>query len=292
MFKLKSTGPRFIAAVIASLAILGAVSACGEGASGEGGSGSEDAADERISFIYGLYPPYVQSQSSDKETAPPGLTGEIVSAIVDEMGISATYEQGTLDAAIPGIQAGRYDMYFSGSYDTEERQAAADVIDFLNEGSALLVPAGNPENITQDTMCGHAIAVTSGTSFQTDLLPAKSEGCVSQGEEKIEIVAVPSPPNALTALKSGRADAELAGAVAMKYTAGQSDGKFVLAGEPFNPIKVGFILEKGGPWTKSVQSALQAIIDNGIYADILKKYGVEEFAIECAMLNSDPESCG
>ena len=69
------------------------------------------------------------------------------------------------------------------------------------------------------------------------------------------------------------------------YQVTQSNGKLELTGAPYGAVPFGIALPKGSALTPAGQAAVQKLIDSGAYAEILKKWGVEEFGIPTATVN-------
>ena len=62
--------------------------------------------------------------------------------------------------------------------------------------------------------------------------------------------------------------------------------KIEASGKSFDVAPYGFALPKGSELTKAVQAALQSLMDDGIYKEILTKAGVEDGAINKATINA------
>lgn len=235
------------------------------------------------------YPPYVFSGATADDLQ--GLGVDIVEAVGQELGLEIQWEMTTYPNFIPGVSSGRYDVAVSGVYDTPERQEQVDFVDFVMDGAIVLVNAGNPKNLTAETLCGMRVTAQAGSASATRELPERSETCVNEGKPEIEIMLFPGAPEAALALTSERADAYTTGAASGYFQLSQSDGAMEAAGPAYNQVPVGMLVEKGSDLTSAIQYALQVVIDSGQYDDILAKWNLTESAVECAAVNTDFDAC-
>lgn len=139
-----------------------------------------------------------------------GIDYEIAAAILGKLGVTEINEIPVdWSGLIPGLQAGRWDMLAVGMSITPERaEQVAFTKPIYEYGSALIVPAGNPQSIKGlDHFSGHKIgAILGGTD--ADLI---------QSVAGAELVAYKTHPEMLNDLKAGRIDAALAGETTAAY---------------------------------------------------------------------------
>ena len=65
----------------------------------------------------------------------------------------------------------------------------------------------------------------------------------------------------------------------------KTDGRFKLVGEPFGTAPYGIAIPKGSGLAKPLLHALQAIMRDGAYDEVLKKWGVQVGAIDDPAIN-------
>jgi polar amino acid transport system substrate-binding protein len=304
------TNPRRSTALLSAAAVgLLALTGCGQGsdvrepvapASAQGYEGAiarlraqvpDDVAKDPLVVGYSTYVPFASAPESGDESAPAGLVVDVTSAVADVLGLELRYVRTTQSQKVTGILSGRLDMAIGGSNDTEARRQVLDVYDYLRDGSLLMVPAGNPKDLTPDDLCGTTVGAAAGTTFVSEELPAGSEECEQSGKPPISIQVFPSHSGVYQALLAHRVDATIEGAVVNEYNIRHADGTFSQAGDVFNQQIIGNFLAKGSPLTPLVRGALQIVIENGTYARILRKYGAEELGISCATTNDQKSTC-
>jgi polar amino acid transport system substrate-binding protein len=150
---------------------------------------------------------------------------------------------------------------------------------------AILVQAGNPEGIeTLADMCGKKVALQRGTANE-DLAVAQNEEC----DEPIEILAGDQDSQSLRELQQGRAVAVITDYPVALYnalTAGGGD-TFEVVGEQIDAAPYGIAVPKDNNELRdALQAAVQEIIDNGKYAEVLDKWDAQTGAIDEATVNA------
>lgn len=226
------------------------------------------------------YPP---NEYKDDAGNPVGWGVDLAEAVSAKLGLEPEWEILSFDSIIPRIQEGALDMGSSSFTDTVERQASVDFVDFLNAGSLWAAPAGS--DITPDTACGKTVAVQSGTIQHTDELPERSQECVDAGEEPIEILPFEGQPEVTNAVVNGKADAFSADLPVTGDAVSKLEGQLETVGEMFDAAPYGFATQKGSDMTNAVQAALQSLIDDGTYLEILTAAGIESGAVDEAVIN-------
>ncbi|SOD60805.1 amino acid ABC transporter substrate-binding protein, PAAT family [Streptomyces zhaozhouensis] len=277
----------------------------GSGGSGSGGGGeSGEAAGE----LFDLLPQDIQDAGeikvgSDIAYAPiefidendeiAGIDPDIGAALGEVLGVDFVFENGTFDGLILGLNNGRHDVIMSAMTDTAERQqgvsedaeGGADFVNYFQAGSALLVAADNPEGVESvDDLCGLSVAAQQGTANEA-VIEAAQENC----DEPIEPVINEVDSESITALQNGRADVVVTDypvALYNELTAGGGD-LFTVVGEQIDAAPYGIAVSKENTELRdALQAAVQEIIDNGAYAEVLAEWSAEAGAIEEATVNA------
>ena len=232
------------------------------------------------------YPP-TTFLAEDNQT-PIGLNPDIARLIAKKLDLKLKFEDTKFDTIVPGIDGGRYDFTATTMSKTEERLEVLDMIDYFKAGSSVAVAAGNPLNLSMETLCGKNIAVTAGSTGQLKRLPALSEQtCTSKGQPAINAVTLPNVQEALTQLHSKRIDGILYDTTALGWAAKQQPDSFTLLGR----VNVGSSdvtaigVKKGSPLTPALQAAIQSVLETPEYKKSLETWGLESGAITDAKLN-------
>jgi polar amino acid transport system substrate-binding protein len=236
---------------------------------------------------------YAPIEFYDENDEVAGIDPDIGAALGEVLGVEFTFHNGTFNGLVLGMNNGRHDVVMSAMTDSAERQqgaaedaeGGADFVNYFQAGSAILVPAGNPDGIQSVAdLCGLAVAAQQGTANETVITDAQAE-C----DEPIDAIINPVDSDSLTALQSGRADAVITDypvALYNELNAGGGD-EFEVVGEQIDAAPYGIAVPKDNPDLRdALQAAMQEIIDNGTYAEILAEWSAEAGAIEEATVNA------
>ncbi|UCM90338.1 ABC transporter substrate-binding protein [Streptomyces marincola] len=297
-------------AAIGAFAATGALllSACGDQTDdgGSGGSGEETAAEgsaepggdgtpadllpqairDAGTIRVGsdiAYPP-IEFYDENEEVA--GIDPAIASALGEVLGVDFVFENGTFDGLLVGLSSGRHDVVISAVTDTRERQEGGiDFVNYFQAGSALLVPAGNPDGIESvEDLCGLSVAAQQGTANEAVLLE-QAETC----DEPIDTVINSVDSESITALQSGRADVLITDYPVALYNEAEGGGgdTFEVVGEQIDAAPYGIAVPADQPELRdAIQAALQQIIDDGTYAEVLAEWNAEAGAVDEATVNA------
>ena len=236
------------------------------------------------------YPPFLSVDDSGNLA---GLDYEFAGALGEKLGVTLDMKQQAFESVIPSLQSNKFDIIMMGMNDSAERQKTLNFVDYINAGFTIVVQKGNPENIgTLLDLCGHTVAVQKST-IQGEILRALVTECAAQGKAGVEVQELPAANDAQTALKAGKAQAYVVDAPVAAYTIKTSGGgnDFEGVSDPknpqgFNPVYTGFgTLNENTELTEALRLAMQALIDEGVYADILAKYGMSALAVNESLIN-------
>jgi polar amino acid transport system substrate-binding protein len=236
------------------------------------------------------FPPMEMLDANQKLT---GLDYDLAQAIGGELGVTMQLQTQAFDSIIPSLQSGKHTIVMSGMTDTADRQKTLDFVDYIHAGFSILVLAGNPHKIsTVLDLCGKDVAVQKA-SVQADILRSYNAQCVAKGSTAINIAELPLETDVQTAVRSGKAVADVVDSAVAAYAAQTAgNGKmFQLVRDPANPAGyspsytgIG-VLKKDSALTHALGLALQATIADGSYASILKKYNMSDYGVTAAGLN-------
>jgi polar amino acid transport system substrate-binding protein len=222
-----------------------------------------------------------------------GIDYDLSQAITARLGVKDSFDQTQFDAIIPSMLAGKEDMVMASMFDNAERQKQLDFVDYANDGYGLLVPVANPGNIhTVDDLSGQTIAVQSSTSQVGELKKLNAKFKAADKPE-VTILQFPQDADAVLAVSSGKAQAMMDDQSVAAYNVKTVGGgkTLMLVNDPsvqtsFSNAIVGAGILKTNPQLRdAVQKALQSLIDDGTYKQVLDKYGEGTLAVTSAQLN-------
>jgi polar amino acid transport system substrate-binding protein len=232
--------------------------------------------------------PFPPMAMYDEHNRAIGFDPELGRLLGQKLDIDVSLNKQAFDSVIPSLQAGNNDLIMSGMNDTPERQETLSFVDYTHGGFAILVPAGNPKDVsTQTDLCGMTVSVQKAT-VQGELLRA-----MDCGADPVTVTELPSDLDAQTALRAGKSDAYVADAVVAEYVAATTDDgeAFDVVRDPenpagFDPVYSGIGILKGDTeLVDAIQQALQALIDEGTYQRVLERNNISAYAVESAAVN-------
>jgi polar amino acid transport system substrate-binding protein len=271
---------------LAALVTAAGLGGCGgddEGASASAASGAAPASKTLTVAADATYPPN-EFLAEDGRTIV-GMSADLADALAHEMGVRLKLVNAPFDSILPGLAAGKYDIGFSSFTDTKEREKTVDFVTYYSAGTSFFVRAEDgPQIGTLADLCGHTIAVQKGT-VQADYASKQADRCESGGKPSLKVLVLPDQPAANLALSSGRADVSMADSPVAAYGVKKSDGRFKLVGKPFGTAPYGIAVPKGSDLTKPLLRAVKAIMRDGSYDTVLRKWGVQVGAIDNPTVN-------
>ena len=291
-----------------SLPALGLAGCSASGAGGDDGEGAAasfiaesdhgkfaDALPEDIRskgaiefYVQQPNPPMEFTELEDDELV--GVDPDLTRALADLFGVEANFHRVTeFSELIPAVQTGRGDLVISAVSDLKSRQEVVSFVDYFSTGSQWVTAEGSDIEEVED-LCGHAVSTGSGTQF-IDQIPAVSqEVCESQGKEPIGVLTTVSVAEQMMMITNGRAVANLQGVESAGYLMQTEPGKWRTFGEPFERNLYGVVFNRDdAELGEAVEQALDYMIEDGSYGEILEKWNVADAAVDEAVINGATE---
>lgn len=223
---------------------------------------------------------------SEEDEAIEGYTVDLAQSFGHLFGKDINVVNATFDTFIPGLQAKRYDFSMSIMLDTEERQKSVDFVDYMMDGSSILVSADSKlSDLTLNDMCGLKAGALRG-SVESTYLEDQTKECTDNGDEPIDIGIYQGNNDMYLAVTSGRLDVMMGASAQLAYVEKVSNGEVREGGDPVGQALDGIALPKDQGLAEPFKAALQELIDTGIYLEILKDYGMEANAVKEATINN------
>lgn len=293
-------------AVIATLALIGCTCACGPAdskAADPDVARSYDVSkvqkDEEIAKLVpesvaktgeltvGVNVSYAPAEffAADGKT-PVGYEIDFSKALAKLMGLKAKIMHAQFDSIIPAIGS-KYNVGISGFTVNAERMKSVDFVTYANAGLSFEVRKGNPTKVDPKNLCGKKVTLETGTVGEPIMEEAKKQ-CKANNDKPLEIMSFKEQTDATTALLSGRADVMYADTPVAGYAAIKNDGKLEILESSNDAEPMGAAVKKGdAKMLKLIKAAIDKLMKNGVYNDILKKWGVENVAIKEAQVNPE-----
>lgn len=265
---------------MASAALLAGCSSSSPSSEEGGSSGDAQVAppiilkEGKLTVCSGDSPPNV---FYDENNELQGVEIDIAGALADELGLKLALEEYDFSGLIPALQAKQCDVIMGSLYIKPEREEIANFVPYLYSGTGVGVAKENPRNVTgfDESLCGiKTIAITGATGGNgAEELSAQ---CEADGKPPVDLVLVNDGASAIQQVLAGQVDAFIDTSEIMSFYEQQTDGSFMMVGDPVGKIRIGAAtLKDNTDLNQALDTAFQAIVDNGTYHSILEKWGVE-----------------
>lgn len=280
-----------ITAIVATALLLGATG-CGSDDSssaspGAASSGSKDGEVLKISTD-ATFPPF-EYLGADNTTMQ-GFDIDLGNALGKKLGRPVEFAQLSFDGLIPALRGGRFDLIMAAMADLPEREKQVDFVNYFRSGLGILVKKGNPEGIgALADLCGKTVALQKGTA-QVDLVTKQNEKC----DQKIQIRTFPAETDAQLQVRTGRASADVTDFPVAVYTAKTAGGgdQYEVAQTPqYATTLYGIAVAKDNTELRDkVKAALEQLIADGTYKQLLDKWELGNLAIDEVTINGSGSS--
>jgi polar amino acid transport system substrate-binding protein len=208
-----------------------------------------------------------------------GFDADLGQALGKVMGVKVKMVDATFDTIIPGIEDGKFDVGNSSFTDTKAREGEVEFVDYFVAGEGFYENANSTHTFNGlKSLCGHSVAVETGTTEQTDA-QTQAKSC------HVTILPYADQNQANLAVSDGRADLGFVDSQVAAYIVHLSDGQFKLTGTPFETAPYGFIVAKNSGLAAPLLAAVKTLMTDGQYKKILNKWGVQQGAVSSARIN-------
>ncbi|WP_413756519.1 ABC transporter substrate-binding protein [Streptomyces sp. MMBL 11-3] len=216
-----------------------------------------------------------------------GQDVDFADAVAKALGLRLKREAASFEAILPALDSGKYDVGVGNFGVTDERRETIDFVTYINDGQGFATREDSKlEKVTDLTqLCGLNVATGAGTTFEATLEKQKHV-CSDAGEKAYQVQTYSEQGALWSSLQQGRSDVVMSTINGLRYAVAQQEGlKFL---NEFHRLDVGFAFDKGTKLAPAFQAAVNALIEDGTYKKILKKWGTTGSAIEKSEI-SPPE---
>ena len=221
------------------------------------------------------YPPFEYYEGEEIK----GFDPEVSAALAKRLGLTMQVHDTRFPNLILGMNAGRFDTIISGMYILPERLETADAIPYASTGAAIMVKSDAAvKPATVEELCGMPVGLQQGTSWIVHLNKLSAEYCKANGKEPIQINEYPTTSEASQALLAGHIKAHLEIDAASKLIVDKSRGRIeISSNSSIYTQQLGIYVKKGNKeLLDHLEKALNEFKASGEYAELLKKYNLEE----------------
>ncbi|MFE2414310.1 ABC transporter substrate-binding protein [Kitasatospora sp. NPDC059408] len=215
---------------------------------------------------------------------PRGLDIDISEAVARLLGLTVDRTHVSGASLITGLNAGRYELGTADLGVTEEREQAVDFVLYTTDGTGFAVRDDSKLTRVTDLqqLCGLRVGTGVGTTYESDLAKASGQ-CEADGRKPISVSTYSDAAAHFLALRQGHVDVLMTTSSALRYAASQQPNLRYL--NEIERKNVGLVVKKGSPLAGPVKDAVNRLIQDGTYARILGKWGLESAGVRESMVN-------
>jgi len=229
---------------------------------------------------------------SDGKTVT-GSDPDLARLVAAVFGLAPDVENSTFDNLFVGIDSGKVDAGFSDTTITEQRKKKYEFASYGQDNLGFGAKASNTWNFNgnYENLAGLTVAVDAGTSQEKLLLSWQSK---LQAEGKsLSLKYFPDVSSAWSAVVSGQVDAYFIADPTVLYqaksTAGtpraiRDAGAVSASGSSLQGL-IGATTKQGSGLVKPIADAINHLIKNGQYQQLLNAYGLISDAVPASVVN-------
>ncbi|WP_433528212.1 ABC transporter substrate-binding protein [Micromonospora sp. CA-263727] len=233
------------------------------------------------------YPPLAFRADDDRTLI--GVEPDIAQLVADVLGLELELQPTSWENLFLVIRSGQNEVGFSNITVTEERKDIYDFASYRVDSLGWEVKKdGKIEKIEKPAdIAGLTVSVGSGTN-QEQVLLRWNEQNKAAGLAEAKIVYYQRPTEYQLALRSGRIDAYFGPNPALVYHAavsGETKIVGVVPGGGEVPAQIAAMTKKDNNLVPALSEALNVVIRNGRYQEVLARWGLSDEAIPASEVN-------
>ncbi|MCX5210815.1 ABC transporter substrate-binding protein [Kitasatospora sp. NBC_00240] len=226
---------------------------------------------------------------ADDDRTVIGVEPDIAALVGNVLGLKVEFNPVSWENIFVGLDSGKYDVGISNITVTEARKEKYDFATYRLDILGFEAKKGGSWKVAgPKDVAGHTIAVTSGTN-QEKLLVSWNEENVKAGLKPVDIKYYQNSTDYYLALSSGRIDAYLGPNPSAAFHAVQTGETEVIgtySGGGAEVLgKIAATTRKDNGLVKALNQALDEIIKNGSYGQVLKRWGLENEGVKASEIN-------
>jgi polar amino acid transport system substrate-binding protein len=224
-----------------------------------------------------------------KDTSTNTLTGldvDLGNALAERLGVKIKWQETAFEQMVSGLVTKRFDIILSGMTDTVERQKSVTFIDYFASGPQLYTLTKNADLNEPADLCGKKVGTSRRTTWPAEIAAWSKENCEAKGKPAIIVSGSEGSADARAQLRQGRLDAAMQGSETIPYLMSQEKDTYKPLGLAISKQFTGLGVSKSNPeLATAIAEAMQAMVDDGTYGKILKKWELEQGAVTKVGMN-------
>lgn len=235
--------------------------------------------------VEATYPPMSFRDPATNKSV--GVNIDLFEALGKAMKVKIKFEEMSFEQLTSSLKTGRIDVIGTAITDLPKRRTDMTFVDYLKTGAQMFTTVKNTSvGATADAFCGKAIGTPRTTNYYPEVMAWNESDCVKAGKAAATVQGTAGASAARLDLQQERLAAVVLGPEYVKYLISQEPNTYVLIGEPLSLHHFGFAVDKANMQVRDdVAKGLEAIIKDGSYQAILKKWNLESQAVADVMID-------
>jgi polar amino acid transport system substrate-binding protein len=213
-----------------------------------------------------------------------GFDQDLLGALSEVIGVKFTIEPVTFENLILGLESGTYD-FVADTTIKNERLAKYDMLSYLTSSYSVATLA-NADKLGEDptALCGTSMGVVSGEVIIDYVKTQIDPACTTAGKQPVALTEYKDFASTVLAVRSENVAGMIVDTMTFGYFQSGDAGKDFAFNGPtrLNESNSGysFLKKQNQALADVVQKALTTLVDDGVYAKLLGKYGLTESGIQ------------
>jgi polar amino acid transport system substrate-binding protein len=235
-----------------------------------------------------IVPTLPVQQYLDKAGKPAGFDIDLAGAIASQLGLKVAFQQVEReDDIVPGFadKDRKYDFGLADQVDSPALDAGAKTLPYFTTGQALLVPASDTSTQSPADLCGQSIGALRNSAGELVVLRRNDVRCK---DNKLQYQPYDDGAKALPDLRAGSLKAYIDEYATVVFFARVQSGLRVVP-HPLGQAKEVMVFSiSDSALHDAVAGALDRLKADGTYAALLKKWGLDEGAVDAPVASPVP----
>lgn len=236
-----------------------------------------------------VVPDYPPLEFKDPATSKlKGFDIDLGKALAKKLGVRINWQETSFDQMVAALQTNRVDMILSAMTDLPVRREHVTFVDYMKSGPQFYVQRSRAAEFpTLLALCGKRVGANRRSSWPNDVSAWSDANCIKANKPGIVVVGTDGSADAGMQLRQGRLDVAVQGGETLAYVNSINNDAYQLLAEPFKWRYNGIgIAPENSTLIKAISGALNQMIADGSYAALLTRWGLQSFAIQNVLVNS------
>ena len=257
---------RSVAVVSAAAMMMVGMTACGSQNDSAPSTGDNDKVYSIVAD--NAFAPFDYMDAATAEYT--GIDVDLLAAIAEDQGFAYNLDNCGWDSALSRLGANQADGMIAGMTITPERQESYDFSTPYFEDGQIMIVKGDSSIASIEDLQGKTVAAKTGTMSEKYAMSVADE-------YGFKVVSYKDSPTVYTAVINGNDAAGFEDFSVINYQIAAQDLDLKTVGEKVNVGQYGFAVKKGAnaELIEKFNAGLANIQENGVYDEIMAKYGIE-----------------